>query len=364
MSFIKAYRPIAFTEVLGQSNAVKWCEGQLKHRTFANGIFAGPTGTGKSTVAPIYARGILCTGTGAIRPCNECADCKSLLAGERHDGYREVDCAKDRDYSTIRDIVEAVSRGVVWQPRYVLFLDEAQRISHPAFDLFLKPLEHPDRPTTVILATSEPNKLPKTLRGGRTHEVIFQPISFEDSFNAACNVCRKEGIPFDVNAVELLVEASTGSHRKTLALLEQIFQSDGAIDLSAARRVLNLEAIEQTTEIVLAMLSGNLGGAIALLQRWQITPAEKADLIQRLLLFIFNNEILRLRFSDPLFASASDDEVLAISEKVAKQAQARSIAPHVYWRLIIKFWEPAPANSQASILARADRFTAMMMQND
>jgi DNA polymerase III subunit gamma/tau len=246
------YRPLKFEDVLGQKGTVQLLKARLANGSAldTNYILAGAHGCGKTTIARILARAMLCQNLNKenCEPCNECDNCKEIL-NEDSGAYVEQDAASAGTIDNIRDIVANLPFAVYNASKRVYVFDESHRMSRDSQDVLLKPLEA--KRMVAIFCTTEVEKIRGTIRS-RCEEYVIRRITREDVLQRVRKILELEGTPFEEDAVLTVIDFSGGHARDVLNRLEMISQM-GGVTLANVRDYLNLSVVGTYYEILLAL---------------------------------------------------------------------------------------------------------------
>lgn len=239
------FRPIIFDEVKGQEVAVKIIRNQAKNTT-ANFIFVGKHGTGKTTIAKIFARAVNCENQEDGNPCNQCSSCIDYFKGTNLD-IVEIDGASNNSIEDVRRLQEQL----IYRPqrkKKVYIIDEAHMLSTGAFNALLKTLEEPPQYALFILCTTEVNKIPATIRS-RCVTIYFQNIPTQEILKNMEDICLIKGISYEKEGLQLIAEIANGSMRDALSMLEKCV-SYGDLTYSNISDVLGIVDMHTVVDIV------------------------------------------------------------------------------------------------------------------
>ena len=256
------HRPLKFSDVLGQPGTVQLLKARLARGTAldANYIFAGAFGGGKTTLARILARALLCQNLDKSdpEPCNECDNCLDVLQG-RPGAYVEQDAASGGNIENIRGILEDLPFAIFGAPKRVYVFDECHRLSRDSQDALLKPLE--EKRLVGIFCTTEPDKIRGPIRS-RCEEYALRKVTREDILARMKDILAKHEIPHEDDAVLTVIDYSGGHVRDIVNRLEMVSQT-GEVSLAAVREYLNLSVVSTYYDILLALREPKLAIALA-----------------------------------------------------------------------------------------------------
>ncbi len=235
----RKYRPQKFSEVIGQEHVTRTLQNAIEQGRTAHGyIFSGHRGIGKTTVARILAAALNCRSKDhpVPEPCGVCESCTEIRAGNSVDVI-EIDAATNRGIDEIRELREAARYRPARDRFKIYILDEAHQITDAAFNALLKTLEEPPDHIVFMLATTQPEDIPQTIRS-RCQHFSFRAVKFDDIVGQLSDLVAKEKIEADDDALALLAEAGDGSMRDALSILDQaIASSTGRLTADSVRNL-------------------------------------------------------------------------------------------------------------------------------
>ena len=235
----RKYRPQKFSEVIGQEHVTRTLQNAIEQGRTAHGyIFSGHRGIGKTTVARILAAALNCRSKDrpVPEPCGVCESCVEIRAGNSVDVI-EIDAATNRGIDEIRELREAARYRPARDRFKIYILDEAHQITDAAFNALLKTLEEPPDHIVFMLATTQPEDIPQTIRS-RCQHFSFRAVKFDDIVGQLRDLLSREKIEADDDALALLAEAGDGSMRDALSILDQaIASSSGKLTADSVRNL-------------------------------------------------------------------------------------------------------------------------------
>lgn len=321
-SLYRKYRPQTFADVVGQQHVTRTLQNALSSGRVAHGyLFTGTRGTAKTTVARLLAKALNCeSGEGPVtEPCNACGACRAITAGSSIDVI-EMDAASHRGVADIEEVRRSVGYGPMELRYKVFIIDEAHQLSSDAKDAFLKTLEEPPANVVFILATTEPQAIPITIRS-RCQQFDFKRGSLTEISARLKYVLDCEGVTYTSDAINLVARGADGSYRDSLSLLEQVLAFAPtritAAEVNAVLGTLDAEALGQ---VVQAVVTRDAPTAFALAGQMLDSGKEARTLLKTLSAHF--RDLLLVQVGGPAVAAE-----LTPDEVVHLQVQARHFTP-------------------------------------
>lgn len=264
--FARKYRPRKFSEVAGQEVPVRVLLNAVRQNRLSHAyLFAGPRGTGKTTLARILTRAVNCLNPKDGEPCGECENCLAIDRGSFPD-LIEIDAASNRGIDDIRSIRDAVSYSPIKGRYKVYILDEAHMLTKEAFNALLKTLEEPPPRTIFILCTTEYEKILPTILS-RCQRLIFSKLREEDIVSYLKMVCQKEGLDCQEEALRAIAKVSDGGMRDALSLLDQASTyGEGKVSSELIEEFLGIVSQERVRDFLRLLLNAQVDSALSFLR--------------------------------------------------------------------------------------------------
>jgi len=343
VALYRRYRPLRFDELIGQQVVGDTLRNEVRLGTLAHAyLFAGTRGTGKTSTARILARAVNCAAPREGEPDNECAACREILSGASVD-VLEIDAASNRGIDEMRDLRDKVKYLPASLRSKVYVIDEAHMLTTEAWNAFLKTLEEPPEHVLFILATTEPHKVPETVRS-RVQRFDFRRVSAQEIADHLTRIAELNSEQITGQAVALVARAALGSVRDALSFLDQVLAApERPVTEATARTALGL-ADPSTLQTLLRALAG--ADAAATLRAADAAFAAGADPRQML------RELSRLARSAELCAIGYPEGAEGSPEELELCREVAAIAPSRFWVTALDLFATAEANLRQVVDAR------------
>ena len=231
----RKYRPTNFDEVVGQTHIIQTLKNAIVQNRIAHAyLFCGPRGTGKTSIAKIFAKTLNCTNN-QDAPCGVCENCK-MAANGSHPDIIEIDAASNNGVDEVRNLIDKVKYAPMQGKYKIYIIDEVHMMTSGAFNALLKTIEEPPAHVIFIFATTEPNKVLPTIIS-RCQRFDFNKVSMHDIKYRLSVVCKNEGIEIDENGLTLIAQLADGGMRDALSILDQcVAYCSSHIDVNDIRK--------------------------------------------------------------------------------------------------------------------------------
>ncbi len=326
----RKYRPQKFSEVIGQEHVTRTLKNAIEQERTAHGyIFSGHRGIGKTTVARILAMALNCRSSDkpVPEPCGVCDSCTEIRAGNAVDVI-EIDAATNRGIDEIRELREAARYRPARDRFKIYILDEAHQITDAAFNALLKTLEEPPSHVVFMLATTQPEDIPQTIRS-RCQHFSFRAVRFEDILGQLRSLVDQEKIAADEDALALLAEAGDGSMRDALSILDQAIASCGdRLTADAVRQLVGAAHSGVLEDVMQAVASGSSEEVLRLADKLICEGHNPTHFARQVARFLRNALVAKVAGKDSPLLQISGDERARVA-RVAELFSEEDLARHL-----------------------------------
>jgi DNA polymerase-3 subunit gamma/tau len=326
----RKYRPQNFSEVIGQEHVTRTLKNALGQGRTAHGyIFSGHRGIGKTTVARILAMALNCRSSDkpVTEPCGVCESCTEIRAGNSVDVI-EIDAATNRGIDEIRELREAARYRPARDRFKIYILDEAHQITDAAFNALLKTLEEPPSHVVFMLATTQPEDIPQTIRS-RCQHFSFRAVRFEEILGQLRDLTGREKVEADDEALALLAEAGDGSVRDALSILDQAIAScDGRLTADAVRSLVGATPSGVLEEVMQAVARSSSEGVLRLVDSLISEGHSPTHFARQMVRFLRNTVVAKIAGGESSLLQISGDErqrVVRVAELFSEEDLARHL---------------------------------------
>jgi DNA polymerase-3 subunit gamma/tau len=326
----RKYRPQKFSDVIGQEHVTRTLQNAIAQQRIAHGyIFSGHRGIGKTTVARILAMALNCRSSDnpVAEPCGICDSCNEIRNGNAVDVI-EIDAATNRGIDEIRELREAARYRPARDRFKIYILDEAHQITDAAFNALLKTLEEPPSHVVFMMATTQPEDIPQTIRS-RCQHFSFRAVKFEDIVGQLRDIVTQENIPANEDALALLAEVGDGSLRDALSILDQAIASTGDhLTLDSVRSLIGSAPAAVLETIMRAVAESSSERILVLVDELISEGHSPTHFARQLVRFLRNVTVAKIAGKDSPLLQISSDERARVA-RIADLFSEEDLARHL-----------------------------------
>lgn len=263
----RKYRPTNFDEVVGQTHIIQTLKNAIVQNRIAHAyLFCGPRGTGKTSIAKIFAKTLNCTNN-QDAPCGVCENCK-MAANGSHPDIIEIDAASNNGVDEVRNLIDKVKYAPMQGKYKIYIIDEVHMMTSGAFNALLKTIEEPPAHVIFIFATTEPNKVLPTIIS-RCQRFDFNKVSMHDIKYRLSVVCKNEGIEIDENGLTLIAQLADGGMRDALSILDQcVAYCSSHIDVNDIRKIYGVVTSEDIGKLFYSVYKKDVDSFVNDIQKY------------------------------------------------------------------------------------------------
>ena len=263
----RKYRPTNFDEVVGQTHIIQTLKNAIIQNRIAHAyLFCGPRGTGKTSIAKIFAKTLNCTNS-QDAPCGVCENCK-MAANGSHPDIIEIDAASNNGVDEVRNLIDKVKYAPMQGKYKIYIIDEVHMMTSGAFNALLKTIEEPPAHVIFIFATTEPNKVLPTIIS-RCQRFDFNKVSMHDIKYRLSIVCKNEGIEIDENGLTLIAQLADGGMRDALSILDQcVAYCSSHIDVNDIRKIYGVVTSEDIGQLFYSVYKKDVDSFVKDIQKY------------------------------------------------------------------------------------------------
>ncbi len=263
----RKYRPTNFDEVVGQTHIIQTLKNAIVQNRIAHAyLFCGPRGTGKTSIAKIFAKTLNCTNS-QDAPCGVCENCK-MAANGSHPDIIEIDAASNNGVDEVRNLIDKVKYAPMQGKYKIYIIDEVHMMTSGAFNALLKTIEDPPAHVIFIFATTEPNKVLPTIIS-RCQRFDFNKVSMHDIKYRLSVVCKNEGIEIDENGLTLIAQLADGGMRDALSILDQcVAYCSSHIDVDDIRKIYGVVTSEDIGKLFYSVYKKDVDSFVKDIQKY------------------------------------------------------------------------------------------------
>lgn len=313
----RKYRPQKFADVIGQDHVVRTLKNALEQKRIAHGyIFSGHRGIGKTTIARILAMALNCKSSDSpvSEPCGVCDSCREIRDGSVGAmDVIEIDAATNRGIEEVRGLI-ATATAEPARDRYRIFiLDEAHQVTDAAFNALLKTLEEPPSWVVFMMATTQPEDIPQTIRS-RCQHFSFHAVRFEEIVNHLREISKTENLTVDEDALALLAEAGDGSMRDALSIMDQAISCSGdVLTAEVVRGLVGNVSTEVLERVMHAVHTNNSEEVLRIVDKLMVEGQSATHFAKQMVRFLRNSLVAKVAGIDTPVLQISTDEKRRVS---------------------------------------------------
>lgn len=336
----RKYRPQRFGEIIGQEHVVKTLENSIKGNSISHAyLFCGPRGSGKTTIARLFAKAMNClarTAEGAKpegeEPCNKCSSCLEIMQGNAID-LVEIDAASHTGVDDVRQLIEGIKFAPVKSKYKIFIIDECHQLSKSAANALLKTLEEPPSHAIFLLATTEAHKMIPTIIS-RCQRFDFKKLQASEIIKKLEFIAKKENVKFDKSALSLIALNSRGSFRDAESILDQCIsfslpagrqmKEQGEIKTEDIEELLGIVEVGHISKFVDLLISKNTKESISYINAIMENGADLQEFAKTLIFYLrqcllFKIDLTFLNTQNSAFSAEEIEKIEGQSSKISEK---------------------------------------------
>jgi DNA polymerase-3 subunit gamma/tau len=292
----RKYRPQSFAEIIGQDHVVKTLTNSISSKNISHAyLFSGPRGSGKTSIARLFAKAVNCADLSSAEPCNKCDSCLEISAGKSMD-LVEIDAASHTGVDDVRELIDGIKFAPIKSKYKIFIIDECHQLSKSAVNALLKTLEEPPAHAIFLLATTESQKMLPTIIS-RCQRFDFKRLHVAEIVKKLEFIAKKENVKFEPSALSLIALNSRGSFRDAETLLDQCISfsgKNGSIKTEEIKELLGIVEVEQISKFVEFLLQKNAKEAILYLNTMADSGVDLQEFAKTLVFYLRQSLLLKI----------------------------------------------------------------------